>query len=72
MTELCFNATLTLRKLIDSLEGVGGDIPLFGILDVFETYILTSEDRGRRRFRISARPEGWRFCGDIFRLRENP
>ena len=67
MTELCFNATLTLRKLIDSLEGVGRDIPLFDILDVFETYILTSEDRGRRRFRISARPEGlcaallWRY-----------
>ncbi len=58
ITELCFNAMITLRKLIDSLEGVGGDIPLFDILDVFETYILTSEDRGRRRFRISARPEG--------------
>ncbi len=57
ITELCFNAMLTLRKLIDSLEGVGGDIPLFDILDVFETYILTSEDRGRRRFRISARPD---------------
>ena len=67
ITELRFNAMLTLRKLIDSLEGVGGDIPLFDILDVFETYILTSEDRGRRRFRISARPEGlcaallWRY-----------
>ena len=67
MTELGFKATLTLRKLIDSLEGAGGDIPLFDILDVFETYILTSEDRGRRRFRISARLEGlcaallWRY-----------
>ena len=58
MTELRFNAMLTLRKLIDSLEGAGGDIPLFDILDVFETYILTSVDRGRRRFRISARLEG--------------
>ena len=67
MTELRFNAMLTLRKLIDSLEGAGGDIPLFDILDVFETYILTSENRGRRKFRISARPEGlcaallWRY-----------
>ena len=67
MTELRFNAMLTIRKLIDSLEGAGGDIPLFDILDVFETYILTSEDRGRRKFRISARPEGlcaallWRY-----------
>ncbi len=67
ITELRFNAMLTLRKLIDSLEGVGGDIPLFDILDVFETYILTSEDRRRRKFRISARPEGlcaallWRY-----------
>ena len=67
MTELRFNAMLTIRKLIDSLEGAGGDIPLFDILDVFETYILTSEDRGRRKFRISARLEGlcaallWRY-----------
>ena len=67
MTELRFNAMLTLRRLIDSLEGVGGDIPLFDILDVFETYILTSENRGRRKFRISARLEGlcaallWRY-----------
>ncbi len=67
ITELRFNAMLTLRKLIDSLEDVGGDIPLFDILDVFETYILTSEDIGRRKFRISARPEGlcaallWRY-----------
>ena len=58
MTELRFKATLTLRKLIDSLEGAGGDIPLLDILDVFETYILTSVDRGRRKFRISARLEG--------------
>ncbi len=67
ITELRFNAMLTLRKLIDDLEDVGRDIPLFDILDVFETYILTSEDRGRRKFRISARPEGlcaallWRY-----------
>ncbi len=67
MTELRFNAMLTVRKLIDSLEGAGGDIPLFDILDVFETYILTSEDRGRHKFRISARLEGlcaallWRY-----------
>ena len=67
MTELGFKATLTLRKLIDSLGDAGGDIPLFDILDVFETYILTSEDRGRRNFRISARLEGlcaallWRY-----------
>ena len=67
MTELRFDAMLTLRKLIDSLEGAGGDIPLFDILDVFETYILTSENIGRRKFRISARPEGlcaallWRY-----------
>ncbi len=67
MTELLFNAMITIRKLIDSLEGAGGDIPLFDILDVFETYILTSEDRGRRKFRISARLEGlcaallWRY-----------
>ncbi len=67
MTELRFNAMITIRKLIDSLEGAGGDIPLFDILDVFETYILTSEDRGRRKFRISARLEGlcaallWRY-----------
>ncbi len=58
MTELCFNAMITLRKLIDSLEGDGEDIPLFDILDVFETYILNSENIGRRKFRISARPEG--------------
>ncbi len=58
MTELCFDAMLTLRKLIDSLEGAGGDISLFDILDVFQTYILTSENIGRRKFRISARPEG--------------
>ena len=67
ITELRFNAMLTLRKLIDDLGDVGRDIPLFDILDVFETYILTSEDRGRRKFRISARPEGlcaallWRY-----------
>ena len=58
ITELRSNAMLTLRKLIDDLEDVGRDIPLFDILDVFETYILTSEDIGRRKFRISARPEG--------------
>ncbi len=28
------------------------------LLRVFETYVLTSDDRGRRNFRISARPEG--------------
>ena len=67
MTKLRFGAMLTTRKLIDSLEGAGGDIPLLDILDVFDTYILTSEDRGRRKFRISARPEGlcaallWRY-----------
>ncbi len=58
MTELRFNAMITIRKLIDSLEGAGGDIPLFDILDVFETYILSEENIGRRKFRISARPEG--------------
>ena len=58
MIEVCFKASLVLRKLIDSLEGAGGDIPLFDVLDVFETYVLTSEDRGRRKFRISAGLEG--------------
>ncbi len=67
MNELCAKAIIILRKLIDDLEDVGRDIPLFDILDVFKTYILTSKDRGRRRFRISARPEGlcaallWRY-----------
>ena len=67
MNELCAKAIIILRKFIDDLEDVGRDIPLFDILDVFETYILTSEDRGRRRFRISARLEGlcaallWRY-----------
>ncbi len=65
ITELRFNAMLTLRKLVDDLEDVGRDIPLFDILDVFETYILTSEDRGRRKFRISARPEG--LCAALLR-----
>ncbi len=73
-SELRFNAMLTLRKLIDSLEGAGGDIRFFDILDVFETYILTSENRGRRKFRISARPEGlcaallWRY----FQINKKP
>ncbi len=58
ITELCFNAMTVIGKLTDDLEGAGGDIPLFDILDVFETYILTSEDRGRRKFRISAKLEG--------------
>ncbi len=58
ITELCFNAMTVIGKLIDDLEGAGGDILLFDILDVFETYILTSEDRGRRKFRISAKLEG--------------
>ncbi len=58
MTELRFNAMITTRELIDSLECEGEDIPLFDILDVFETYILDSENIGRRKFRISARPEG--------------
>ncbi len=58
ITELCSNAMITIRKLIDSLEGDGEDIPPSDILDVFETYILTSENIGRRKFRISARPEG--------------
>ena len=67
MNELCAKAIIILRKFIDDLEDVGRDIPLFDILDVFETYVLTSEDRGRRRFRISARLEGlcaallWRY-----------
>ncbi len=75
ITELCFNAMMTvIRKLIDDLEDVGRDIPLFDILDVFETYILTSEDRGRRRFRISARLEG--LCAALLwrnlRIRKKP
>ncbi len=74
MTELRFNAMITTRKLIDSLECEGEDIPLFDILDVFETYILNSENIGRRKFRISARPEGlcaallWRYI----RINEKP
>ncbi len=55
MSELCFKAIL--RRIIDDLD-IDRDIVLDDILEVFKTYVLTSDDRGRRNFRISARPEG--------------
>jgi hypothetical protein len=58
IVRLCFKAMTVIKKFIDDLDGAGGDIPTFDVLDVFETYVLTSDDRGRRRFRISARLEG--------------
>ncbi len=58
IAELYFSAMTTLRKLIDNLEDDGKNIPLFDILDVFKTYVLTSDIIGRRKFRISARLEG--------------
>jgi hypothetical protein len=56
--ELCVKAITVLGKLIDDLDGAGGSVSSFDILEVFGTYILTSEDRGRRKFRISAKLEG--------------
>ncbi len=57
MSELCVKAMTILRRIIDDLD-IDRDIVLDDILDVFRTYVLTSDDRGRRNFRISARPEG--------------
>ncbi len=57
MNELCVKAITILRRIIDDLY-IDRDIVLDDILDVFRTYVLTSDDRGRRNFRISARPEG--------------
>ncbi len=56
--ELCVKAITVIRKFIDDLGDVGGSVLTFDILEVFETYTLTSEDRGRRKFRISAKLEG--------------
>ncbi len=57
MSELCVKAITILRRIIDDLD-IDRDIVLDDILDVFRTYVLTSDDKGRRNFRISARPEG--------------
>ncbi len=57
MNELCVKAITILRRIIDDLD-IDRDIVLDDILDVFRTYVLTSDDSGRRNFRISARPEG--------------
>ncbi len=57
MNELCVKAITILRKIIDDLD-IDRDIVLDDILDVFKNYVLTSDDRGRCNFRISARPEG--------------
>ena len=58
IVRLCFKAMTVIEKFIDALDGAGGDIPTLDILDVFETYVLISDDRGGHRFRISARLEG--------------
>ncbi len=66
MTELCVRAITIFSRIIDDLD-IDRDIAISDLLDVFETYILNSQDRGRRRFRISARLEGlcaallWRY-----------
>ncbi len=57
MNKSCIKAITILRRLIDDLD-IDQDIVLDDILDVFKTYVLTSEDRGRRIFRISAMPRG--------------
>ncbi len=57
MKELCVKAITIFSRIIDDLD-IDRDIAISDLLDVFETYILTSEDRGRRNFRISARLEG--------------
>ena len=57
MFDLSVKAITILRKIIDDLN-IDQDIVLDDILDVFRTYTLTSDDRGRCNFRISARPEG--------------
>ncbi len=71
MNELCVKATTILRRIIDDLD-IDRDIVLHDILDVFRTNVLTSDDRGRCNFRISARPEGLcaRSYGETFKLKK--
>ena len=66
MRKMCGKAKGIFRRLTDNLD-IDQDIDSDELLRVYETYVLTDNDRGNRNFRISARPEGlcaallWRY-----------
>ncbi len=57
---MCDKARGIFERIIRNLsfEQVTIDNSLDELVRVFKTYVLTSDDRGRRKFRISARSEG--------------
>ncbi len=60
MSGMCDKARGIFERIIRDLsfEQVTIDNSLDELVRVFKTYVLTSDDRGRREFRISARSEG--------------
>ena len=60
MTEMCDKAKDIFSSIIINLshDQVTIDDSLDDLMKVFRSYVLTNEDRGRRRFRVSASPEG--------------
>ncbi len=60
MSRMCDKAWGIFENIIRNLsfEQVTIGDSLDELLRVFKTYVLTSDDRGNRNFRISARPEG--------------
>ncbi len=57
MSRMCDKARGIFENIIRNLS-FEHNISLDELLRVFGTYVLTSDDRGNRNFRISARPEG--------------
>ncbi len=73
MTEMCDKARDIFSNIIRnlSLKQVTIDNGLDDLMRVFRSYVLTNEDRGRRRFRVSASPEG--LCAALlWRIRKIP
>ncbi len=60
MDRMCNKAKDIFENIIRNLssEQVAIDNVFDVLMRVFKTYVLTDDDRGRRRFRISASPEG--------------
>ncbi len=57
MSRMRHKARGIFRRIISDLSSEH-DVNLDELLKVFETYVLTDDDRRNRNFRISARPEG--------------